>query len=150
MAQLRHFRDEFDRLDAQVLLISFGEERWARAWLQETGSPFPLLLDPERTAYRAYGLDTSIVRVWSPKVLWNYARRVLAGQKLQPIQGDPHQLGGDFVVDAAGVIRLACASKDPLDRPPVETLLTTLRCLAKEEILQIALLGRLPASCGDR
>ncbi len=126
MAQLRRFTDELAQLDAQVLLVSFGEERWARAWLQETGAPFPLLLDPERAVYRAYGLETSFVRVWSPKVMWHYTRRVLAGQKLQSIQGDPHQLGGDFVVDAQGVIRLAHRSRDPVDRPPVETLLAAL------------------------
>lgn len=126
MTQLRHFETELRRLEVQVLVISFGAEWWARAWLQETGSPFPLLLDPERAAYRAYGLKRSFLRVWSPKVMWHYTQRVLAGQKLQSIQGDPHQLGGDFVVDAAGVIRLAHRSKDPVDRPPVETLLAVL------------------------
>lgn len=109
-------------MDVQVLVISFGAEFWARAWLQETQSPFSLLLDPERAAYRAYGLERSFVRVWSPKVMWHYTRRVLAGQKLQSIQGDPHQLGGDFVIDRSGVIRLAYRSKDPVDRPSVETL----------------------------
>ena len=44
--------------------ISFGAEHWARAWLQETGSPFPLLLDPERATYRTYGLGSSFIRVW--------------------------------------------------------------------------------------
>jgi peroxiredoxin len=127
VAQLRHFKDEFDRLDAQVLLISFGEAHWARAWQQETGAPFPLLLDSTRAVYRAYGLESSFVRVWSPKVMWHYTRRVLAGQKLQSIQGDPHQLGGDFVMDAAGVIRLAHRSRDPVDRPAVETLLAAIK-----------------------
>jgi peroxiredoxin len=130
VTQLRHFEAELRRLDVQVLIISFGVEFWARAWLQETGSPFPLLLDPERTSYRAYGLERSFVRVWSPKVMWHYTRRVLAGQKLQSIQGDPHQLGGDFVVDAQGVIRLAYRSKDPVDRPPVAELLAVLSNLA--------------------
>jgi len=126
VARLRHFEAELRRRDVQVLIISFGAEFWARAWLQETESPFPLLLDPERAAYRAYGLERSFVRVWSPKVMRHYTRRVLAGQKLQSIQGDPHQLGGDFVVNAAGVIRLAHRSKDPVDRPPVERLLAAL------------------------
>lgn len=126
MAQLRHFEAELRRRDVQVRVISFGTEFWARAWLQETASPFPLLLDPERTVYRSYGLERSFMRVWSPKVMWHYTRRVLAGQKLQSIQGDPHQLGGNFVIDAAGVLRLAHRSKDPVDRPPVKTLLAAL------------------------
>ena len=127
MAQLRHFEAELRQRDVQVLIISFGTEFWARAWQQDTDVPFPLLLDPGRAAYRAYGLERSFVRVWSPKVMWHYTRRVLAGQKLKSIQGDPHQLGGDFVIDAAGVIRLARRSRDPVDRPAVDTLLATIK-----------------------
>lgn len=130
MAQLRHYNNDLDVLDVQVLIISFGAEFWARAWQQDTGSPYPLLLDPERATYQAYGLGTSFVRVWSPHVMWHYLKLRLAGQKLLPVQGDPHQLGGDFVVDAAGIIRLSHPSKDPVDRPPVENLLAALRTMA--------------------
>lgn len=129
MAQLRHFKSDLDALGVQVLIISFGAEFWARAWQQDTGSPYPLLLDPERATYQAYGLGTSFVRVWSPHVMWHYLKLRLRGRKLLPVQGDPHQLGGDFIVDAAGAIRLAHASKDPVDRPPVERLLAVLRDL---------------------
>ncbi len=131
MAQLRHFEAEFQRLGVQVLIISFGADFWARAWQQDTGSPYPLLLDPARATYQAYGLGTSFVRVWSPHVMFHYLKLRLRGRKLLPVQGDPHQLGGDFVVDASGFIRLAHASKDPVDRPPVEKLLAALRNLAQ-------------------
>ncbi|OGL18404.1 MAG: hypothetical protein A3G97_05925 [Candidatus Rokubacteria bacterium RIFCSPLOWO2_12_FULL_69_21] len=127
MAQLRQRRGEFDHLQAQILVISFGTDSWARAWLQETGAPFPLLLDPERRVYRAYGLGRSVLRVWSPKVVWHYLRLVLAGRRLKPIQGDPHQLGGDFIVDPEGTVRLVHPSRDPTDRPSVEALLKALR-----------------------
>lgn len=130
MAQLRHSEDEFRQLGVQVLIISFGAEHWARAWLQETGSPFPLLLDPERATYQAYGLGSSFVRVWSPRVMLHYLKLRLRGQKWLPVQGDPHQLGGDVIVDAAGVIRLLHRSKDPVDRPSVEKLLAELQGLA--------------------
>lgn len=138
MAQLRHFKNDLDALGVQVLIISFGVEFWARAWQEDTGSPYPLLLDPERVTYQAYALGTSFVRVWSPHVMWHYLKLITRGQKLLPVQGDPHQLGGDFIVDAGGVIRLAHASKDPVDRPPVEELLVILRNLAKEESPQAA------------
>ena len=85
MAQLRHFEDDFRRLGVQVLIISFGTEYWARAWLQETGSPFPLLLDPERDTYQAYGLGSSFIRVWSPKVMLHYLKLILRGEHLRPV-----------------------------------------------------------------
>lgn len=133
MAQLRHSEEAFRRLGVQVLIISFGTEYWARAWLQETGSPFPLLLDPERALYQVYGLGSSFIRVWSPRVMFHYLKLRLRGQKWLPVQGDPHQLGGDVIVDAAGVIRLLHRSKDPVDRPPVEKLLAVLRQLTVDE-----------------
>jgi len=131
VAQLRHFEDDFRRLGVQVLIISFGTEYWARAWLQETGSPFPLLHDLERATYQVYGLGSSFIRVWSPKVMWHYLKLILRGEHMRPVQGDPHQLGGDVIVDADGVIRLIHRSKDPVDRPPVEKLLAVLRNLAQ-------------------
>jgi len=129
VAQLRHSEDEFRRLGVQVLVISFSAEYWARTWLQETGSPFPLLLDLERATYQVYGLGSSFIRVWSPKVMWHYLKLILRGEHMRPVQGDPHQLGGTVIVDAEGVIRLIHRSKDPVDRPPVEKLLAVLRGL---------------------
>ena len=134
MAQLRQREAEFDALRVQILVISFGAEYWAKAWLEETGAPYPLLLDPELRVYRAYGLERSVLRVWSPKVLWRYLRLVLAGRRLRPAQGDLYQLGGDFVVDADGIVRLARPSRDPTDRPPVEELLKVLRETAKGDV----------------
>lgn len=133
MAQLRRFAEEFGRLGARVLLISFGADYWARAWQQDTRSPYPLLLDPARAVYRLYGLGASRLGAWSPRVLFYYLKRILRGQRLLPAQGDPHQLGGDFIVDAHGVIRLAHRSQDPLDRLPAEKILAELRRLTSEE-----------------
>ncbi len=127
MAQLCQHQEELEQLNTRVLVISFSDEYWARGWLEETQSPFPLLLDPERSVYRAYGLERSVLRSWSPKVLWYYLRKKLAGEQLHDIQGDPHQLGGDFIVGANGIIRLIYLSRDPTDRPSVEMLLETLQ-----------------------
>ncbi len=98
-----------------------------QVWLEETGVPFPLLLDSERKVYRAYGLGRSVLQVWKPRVLVHYLRLVLAGRRLKPAQGDIYQLGGDFIVDEQGTVRLIHPSKDPTDRPSVDSLLTAAR-----------------------
>ena len=126
MAQLRQHSAEFESLSARIALISLGPALGARAWLEETGAPFTLLLDPDRAAYRAYGLDASLSRSWGPKVWWQYARLLLSGRKWRGIQGDSGQLGGDFIVDTNGIIQLAYRSHDPTDRPSVSQLLTVL------------------------
>jgi peroxiredoxin len=128
VAQLRHATRaaEVETLNAHVVVISFGTTLGAQTWLQETGAPFTLLLDPDRTAYRAFGLERSLVRSWGPGVWLQYARLLLAGRRWRGIQGDSGQLGGDFLVDANGIIRLAYRSHDPTDRPSVSQLLAVL------------------------
>ncbi|MFQ5859708.1 MAG: SelL-related redox protein [Anaerolineae bacterium] len=127
MAQLRQQQDQLSRLNTRVLVISFGTEYWARAWLEETGAPFPLLLDPQRSVYRAYGLERSLLRSWNIRTMWLYVRLLLSGRKWRGIRGDSAQLGGDFIVDADGIVRLAYRSHDPTDRPATQALLDALR-----------------------
>ncbi len=126
MAQLRQHAAEIESLKAAVVVISFGPTLGARTWLQETGAPFRLLLDSEHAAYRAYGLDYSLLRSWGLNVWLRYAQLLLAGRKWRGIQGDSGQLGGDIIVDASGLIRFVYHSHDPTDRPPVNRLLTVL------------------------
>lgn len=98
-------------------------------WLQETGSPFRILLDPERQAYHAYGLKSSVLRSWAPPNIGYYAKAALQGRERYGRRGDPHQLGGDFIIDRRGFVRLAHPSSNPTDRPSVELLLHTLASL---------------------
>ena len=132
MAQLCQYADELERLGARVLLVSFSSQGYGRRWTQEVCPPFRLLHDRERAVYGTYGLDSSLLRSWSPKVAWSYLRMLTSGRKWRGIQGNSTQLGGDFVINADGIVRLAYRSKDPTDRPPVERLLRTLRQIGEE------------------
>lgn len=129
---MRRHAGEFPHLNTEVLIVSFGVEQWARDWLRETEVPFPLLLDQDRRVYQAYGLERSALRAWAPRVLWYYIRQLAAGRRLHSIEGDPHQLGGDFIIDRNGIVRLAHRERDPIDRPPVAGLLDVLRGLQTE------------------
>ena len=108
-------------------MVSFGSVLGAQTWLKETCTPFELLLDPDRTAYGAYGLEHSLLRSWGTKTMLTYARLLWQGRKWRGIQGDSGQLGGDFIVDKNGIIRLAYRSHDPTDRPQVDLLLSVLK-----------------------
>jgi peroxiredoxin len=110
-------------------MISFGDSFSAQQWLAETNDCFQLLVDPEREVYQAYGLQKSVWRSWNIKTLVRYVQLMLDGQQWRGIQGDSTQLGGDFLIDAQGVLRLAYRSQDPTDRPSVTMLLDMLRQL---------------------
>ncbi len=131
MAQLCQHLDELEQTHTQVLIITFGSLLGAQTWLEETCSPFRLLLDPERKVYHAYSLERSLLRSWNLHTLWTYIKLLTSGRKWRGIQGDSAQLGGDFIIDSQGKIHLAYRSHDPTDRPPVEDLLVILRSIHK-------------------
>jgi len=103
---------------AGALIFSFGTLPAAERWLEETCNPFRLLLDPERTVYKAYGLERSLARSWNLRTIWRYVQLLTSGRRWRSIQGDSAQLGGDFVVDANGIVQLAHRSHDPAQHPP--------------------------------
>jgi len=127
VAQLCHHREELERLNVEVLLITFSSVGYGRIWLEEVCSALRLLIDRERTVYGTFGLERSLLRAWSLKTMWRYVQLRRAGYRRRGIQGDSAQLGGDFIIDPEGIVRLAHRSRDPTDRPSVDRLLTVLR-----------------------
>jgi alkyl hydroperoxide reductase subunit AhpC len=123
-------QDEIAALNTRVFVISFGTLPAVQAWMKETCNTFTVLLDRERTVYSAYGLERSRLRAFSPRTLWLYATRHLRGKQMHSSYGDDtSQLGGDFIVDKNGILRLAYPSHDPVDRPQVDDLLRSLQKL---------------------
>jgi len=86
---------------------------------------FPVLADPERKAYQAFGLQRlSWHRVFSPATLKLYLKLFRKGLVRQDYgANDVYQGGGDFLIERDGTIHFAHRSQDPADRPSVATLL---------------------------
>lgn len=127
MAQVVPFANEINALNTNIVAVSFGTPYWANAWLEETKSPFPIWLDPEKKSYELYGMDSSALRAWGVRNLWYYVQAIAKGEQLKEHRGDTSQMGGNFIVDKDGIVRFAYPSKNPTDRPAIETLLTALQ-----------------------
>ena len=126
MVQLLPFKTEIEARNTRVTVISFGTPALAHKWIEETRSSFQFLIDRERNAYQAFGLESSLLRSWRPKIWFVYARLMAQGWKWRGIQGDSAQLGGDFIIDQQGIIRMAYRSNDPTDRPKPEEIIRVL------------------------
>jgi peroxiredoxin len=133
VTQLCQHREELERLNVEVVLVTFSSAGYGRVWLKEVCSTFRLLIDREREIYALYDLTRSLLRAWSLKTVRRYIELMRAGRRWRGIQGDSTQLGGDFVIDAQGIVRLAHPSRDPTDRPAVDELLALLRRLTEEK-----------------
>ena len=119
-------KDRLRQANAAVIVVSF-ETRERVAWLQNRlRLPFVIALDPQRGAYRTFGLRrASFLRTYThPEVVLFYARARLRRHvpDLHRRQ-DRRQLGGDFVLDRDGVVVLAHPERGPEDRAPIGEIL---------------------------
>ncbi|ELT96704.1 hypothetical protein CAPTEDRAFT_186353 [Capitella teleta] len=121
---------EFVAAGGHVVVVSFGVMEGAEKWLQEVNCPFEILLDPERKLYLSIGLGRSLSKVWNTETISYYGSQVKSQRKLpqayKDIIDDPHQMGGDIVLNASGVIKMAYPSQKAQDRPSVQSLLDAL------------------------
>ena len=127
MTQVVAHRTEFEAANTTIVTISFGTGYWTDVWLKETQSPFTFLMDERKISYQAYNLESSTLRSWSPMTIGYYAKAKLQGRKIPAQRGDAHQLGGDFIIDPQGIIRLSHPIANPTDRASIDELLTALR-----------------------
>ena len=122
-----HYRQRIDALGT-VLFVAFDEpEQLQRTLLRGLELPYPLLVDRDRAAYRAWGLERgSVLRVWGdPRVWLRYAGEIARGERLRLPGDDTLQLGGDFVVDPDGTVSYSRPQQRD-DRPPVAELIGAL------------------------
>ncbi len=121
MSQLRHSYPKFLDLNAEVIAVAaVGLGPLAKfAW--ELELPFPVLSDAKAEAYRAFGLGKGLAI--HPRTPFQFARLVWNEKRLYKPVGNVMQIGGDFIVDDAGLLRYAHSSEDPTDRPEADELL---------------------------
>ena len=125
---MRHRYEDFRAAGAEVAVISFAQARAMAHYARDLRLPFPLLSDPERAAYKAYGLRKGgLWSIFGPKTVWEYVKLIARGRLFRGIQADPFQLGGDFVINGRGIVRFAHRGEDPADRPAMDRLLQAVR-----------------------
>jgi hypothetical protein len=119
-------RGDLAAAGCSVLVVAQAKPEVLSLYLARGTWHVPIVSDPERAAYRAFGLErTSWLTFFRPKVLWGYLRGMLRGYGVKkPYAGeDVLQLGGDFVLDKLGRVVFAYPSANPADRPTIATLL---------------------------
>ena len=126
--QLQQHQDDVESLGVAVVVVTFESPAIAENYARETAFPWPILLDGSRELYRAYSMGRgSRWAVFGPSSWWGYLKLLLRGRKLRLPTDDVHQLGGDVLIDPGGTVRLHHASRIPIDRPSVESLLEAVR-----------------------
>jgi len=128
LLQLQEARAELKRLEIQPVVVTFERRDAARAYADETGVVWPLLIDTERQLYRAYRMHKAELRhLWGLATIRAYWREALQGRLPRLPQADTAQQGGNVLIDPTGVVRLHHVGRGPADRPLVAALLAVRR-----------------------
>ena len=119
-----HHRERIDEVGTAVFVAFDEPEQLRDSLLHGINVPYPVLVDPDRSAYRAWGLGRgSLLTVWGDPGVWRqYASEIARGARLRRPGSDTLQLGGDFVIDRAGTVVYSRPQRRD-DRPPVAELL---------------------------
>jgi len=119
-----------DRLDelgenTLIVLVTFTKPEFVELYNSDHSLGYEVLIDPERIAYRSYGLGRgSLTRIWGLRSARRYLELIradgIAGLQ-RPVE-DTRQLGGDFIVAPDGTLAYGFWGKGPDDRPSVDEL----------------------------
>jgi peroxiredoxin len=99
-----------------VVVITPDRPSRARKFVEEYRVPFPVLTDPERNAYRAYGLvDGSFGQLFNRRILAGGVRATLNGTFPRGTTSAPRQLPGTAIVDSTGRLLHLHHARDAAD-----------------------------------
>ena len=112
-----------------MIAIGQGIPDMAADFRDKRGIQFPLLIDHDRTSYKALKLKRgTLTHAMGPAVIARGALKVLKGniQALPPKDSDLFQMGAVAIVDKGGDILYIHRNKDAADDIPIEEIIKRL------------------------
>jgi peroxiredoxin len=130
-ARLRQGYPDFRSAGGEVVCISQGDPKTAKAFSILFDLPFPLLTcGDDLSPYRRYGLKRgSFLELFGPGSIVNGFRALIRGHKQGMPVNDGFQMPGVFIVDTSGTVRFARRHKHAGDNPANGELLQVLETL---------------------
>jgi hypothetical protein len=124
---LRIHEQEFRSRGANLAVVGLGGAHYARAFREETGITFPLLIDEKRQAYRAVELkQASLLHLlWRENVIARKRARA-GGHRQHRLGKNPMQLGGTFVFEPGNIDRFVHISNTFGDNAPAAQVVAAL------------------------
>jgi len=121
---LRDQEEAFRAAGANLAAVGLGDRQYARAFREETGIHFPLLIDERREAYAAAGLKVaSLLHLFRRSNTDARLRAKQAGHRQHRIGRHPFQLGGSFVFAPGNLDLFSHVSETFGDNAQPDTLL---------------------------
>ncbi len=114
--ELRDNAEALERAGLSVVVLTPDRPSRARKFVEDYKVPFPTLTDPERNAYRAYGLmDGTLGQLINPNIVARGVGATLKGNILGRPTSSPRQLPGTAIVDGTGRLLHLHHARDAAD-----------------------------------
>lgn len=124
---MRAHEQEFRAKGAALAAVSLGDVQYAKAFRQETGITFPLLIDEKRKAYEVMELKSgNIFHLLRRDNAAARERAKAAGHDQHKLGKNPFQLGGSFVFGPGDVDRFTHLSETFGDNAAMKDLLAAI------------------------
>jgi hypothetical protein len=124
---LRAHEQEFRSKGANLAAIGLGDVNYAKAFREETGITFPLLIDAEKKAYRAAELKkANLLHLLRGDNAAARKRAKAGGFQQKKLGENPFQLGGSFVFVPGDLDKYIHVSQTFGDNAAIEDLLKAL------------------------
>ncbi len=124
---MREYEREFREKGAALVAVGLGDRHYARAFREETGISFPLLIDEQRKAYQALELkQANIFHLLRHDNAISRARARAAGHRQHKLGQNLFQLGGSFVFGPGDEDRFVHISRTFGDNASLADLLAAL------------------------
>ena len=124
---MRGSYEEIKAKGAELVAIGTGDERYARAFVEQEEIPFPVLVDEYGDAAEAAEVKRGgIFDLAGPKTMPGALKATAAGHRQHKTGRRPRQLGATFVIGPGNVVRYEHLDDDVSDHAPVEDVLGAL------------------------
>jgi peroxiredoxin len=130
VAQLRQKITQFEQTGSRVVLVGMGTPEESAAFIKNAGVSFPMISDPKRQLYQAFGLKmAAVLELLSPALTFKALATMARGHSVGLPIGDIRQLPGVFIINTDGQIVYSHVASDAADHPDPEKILTALRAM---------------------
>lgn len=135
VVDVRNDYARFQEAQGDVVVITMGTVDQTAAFRERNRLPFACLADPQRIAYKAFGIPRASVWQVAGPAMWAGGLKAMLRAGIGKPVGDVFQLHGTFIVDSGGVIRFLHVPKYSTDQPSNDILLDELQTLTSGHVV---------------
>lgn len=121
-------REQIEQAGLNIVVVMQGTPEASAEFARQFAPGLPVLADPERRAYQAFGLERgNLFQTFLNPKIWqavNRSRRKGYEVEPPPAGQDAMQMSGTFIISTEGKIELPYYYDHIADHPPLELLLS--------------------------